>query len=222
MKLITEQIEDVKFLTEARADGTKDMFITGPFIVTEQKNKNGRIYPMESISREVQRYINEKVNTSRAYGELDHPSGPTVNLKNVSHIITELNRDGNVFVGKAKLTSTPMGNIARGLIESGASLGVSSRGMGNLIERNGASIVEDYHIATAADIVSDPSAPGAFVQGIMENVEWVMDPKAGWQAINVAENVQKHIKTYSAKEIRETAGYLFEQYLSQISKISNS
>ena len=176
MKLITEIIEDTHYITERTEDGKKNHYITGRFIVAEEKNKNGRTYPKHVLEKEVARYVREVVNAKRAFGELNHPAGPTINLDRVSHIITELNQDGNYFNGKAKITSTPMGEIARGLLESGGQLGVSTRGMGSLKESNGVMVVQpDFKLSTV-DIVSDPSGPGCFVNGIMENVEWIYDP----------------------------------------------
>lgn len=217
MKLITEQISEVKYVVEEKESGKKSFYITGPFMVANEQNLNGRIYPIEVMAEAVAKYMKEKVEAGRAFGELGHPSGPSINLDRVSHIITELKQDGNRFVGKAKLTETPMGNIAKGLMESGATLGVSSRGMGSLQEKNGVMYVQpDYFIATAADIVADPSAPGAFVQGIMEGVEWVMDPKAGWKAIEVAEQMRRDIRRKSAREINEQKLAFFEKYLKTI------
>ena len=178
MKLIVEQIEELEFITEARETGEKDHYIHGVFLQANKRNKNGRIYPMNIMEQEVNRYMNETVKNNRAYGELGHPAGPQINLDRVSHMITELKRDGDNFIGKAKLTDTPMGNIAKGLLKSGANLGVSSRGMGSL-KPNKQGIMEvqdDFRLATAADIVADPSAPDAFVKGIMENVDWIYDP----------------------------------------------
>ena len=179
MKLITEIIEDTHYITERTEDGKKNHYITGRFIVAEEKNKNGRTYPKHVLEKEVARYVREVVNAKRAFGELNHPAGPTINLDRVSHIITELSQDGNYFNGKAKITSTPMGEIARGLLESGGQLGVSTRGMGSLKESNGVMVVQpDFKLSTV-DIVSDPSGPGCFVNGIMENVQWIYDPVNG-------------------------------------------
>ena len=174
MKLIAEQIQDVEYITEAKADGGKEMKIRGIFMQADMKNRNGRVYPMNVLSKEVARYNKEFVAEGRAFGELGHPEGPTVNLDRVSHMITKLEADGKNFVGEAKLLSTPMGEIAKALIKDGGKLGVSSRGMGSIESRGGASYVKnDFYLATAADIVADPSAPQAFVEGIMEGKEWV-------------------------------------------------
>jgi len=173
MKLITETIEEVKVISEEK-NGVKTLFIQGPFLVAETKNKNGRIYREHTLKNEVNRYNEEYVQKNRAFGELGHPDSPSINLDRVSHLITDLRQEGNIFVGKAKILETPMGKIAKSLLEGGATLGVSSRGMGSLKVENGVNVVQDdYYLATAADIVADPSAPGAFVQGIMENKEWV-------------------------------------------------
>jgi hypothetical protein len=175
MKLITEQIEDVKVLTEER-DGKKLLYIEGVFLQSELKNRNGRMYPFEVLNREVERYNEEYVKTKRALGELGHPDGPTVNLDRVSHRITSLRAEGNNFIGKAQILDTPMGNIARSLLGEGVQLGVSSRGMGSIVKQEDVNIVaDDFMLTTAADIVADPSAPDAFVNGIMEGKEWVWD-----------------------------------------------
>lgn len=175
MKLITEEIESVKVITEEK-NGTKILYITGPFLQAEVTNRNGRCYPYNILEREVNRYNQNFIQKGRALGELGHPNGPTVNLDRVSHMITSLKSEGNNFIGKAKILDTPMGNIAKSLLESGVTLGVSTRGVGSLVEKNGVKYVaDDFMLATAADIVADPSAPDAFVQGIMEGKEWVWD-----------------------------------------------
>ena len=175
MRLIKEFNESITYLTEESKDPKKpNVFIEGVFLQSDLKNKNGRVYPKEIMQREVQRYVNENVKTKRAYGELGHPDGPTVNLDRVSHMITDLREDGNNWIGKAKIMDTPMGRIVKELISEGAQLGVSSRGLGSLKEKNGINEVQgDFMLATAADIVADPSAPDAFVSGIMEGKEWV-------------------------------------------------
>ena len=175
MRLIKEFNESITYLTEESKDPKKpNVFIEGVFLQSDLKNKNGRVYPKEIMQREVQRYVDENVKTKRAYGELGHPEGPTVNLDRVSHMITSLKEDGNNWIGKAKIMDTPMGRIVKELISEGAQLGVSSRGLGSLKERNGINEVQgDFMLATAADIVADPSAPDAFVSGIMEGKEWV-------------------------------------------------
>jgi hypothetical protein len=175
MKLIKELTEEVEYITEEN-EGKKNHYIQGVFLQSEITNRNGRMYPKSVLDREVKNYNEKYIKTNRALGELGHPEGPTVNLDRVSHKITELKEDGNNFVGKAKLLDTPMGNIAKNLLGEGVKLGVSSRGMGTLKRENGASVVgEDFMLATAADIVSDPSAPDAFVEGIMEGKEWVWE-----------------------------------------------
>ena len=173
MKLIAEEINDIEYIVEEK-DGEKEMKIRGIFMQADIKNRNGRVYPMNVLKKEVDRYNKEFVAEGRAFGELGHPDGPTVNLDRVSHMVTKLEPDGKNFIGEAKLLSTPMGNIAKALIKDGGKLGVSSRGMGSLESKNGANYVKnDFYLATAADIVADPSAPKAFVEGIMEGKEWV-------------------------------------------------
>ena len=175
MKLITEQIEDVRILTEEK-NGKKLLYIEGVFLQSELTNRNGRRYPFEVLNREVERYNEEYVKTKRALGELGHPDGPTINLDRVSHRITNLRAEGNNFMGKAQILDTPMGKIAKSLLDEGVQLGVSSRGMGSIDKQEGVSIVrDDFMLTTAADIVADPSAPDAFVNGIMEGKEWVWD-----------------------------------------------
>jgi hypothetical protein len=173
MKLITEQIENIQVLTEEK-NGKKSLYISGPFLQAEVTNRNGRCYPFPILEREVLKYNKNYISQGRALGELGHPDGPTVNLDRASHMITSLKSEGNNFVGKAKILDTPMGNIAKSLLDEGVKLGVSSRGVGSLVERNGVKYVgNDFMLSTAADIVADPSAPDAFVQGIMEGKEWV-------------------------------------------------
>jgi hypothetical protein len=218
MKLITELNESVSYLTEASESGKKQHFIEGIFLQADIKNRNGRVYPINVMETEVARYVREVVNANRAYGELGHPAGPQINLDRVSHMITELRRDGKNFIGKAKITETPMGNIARGLLESGATLGVSSRGMGSLKESNGVMVVQsDYHIATAADIVADPSAPNAFVQGIMENVEWIYDPVKDTWLEEKLDNVKKTVHKMSKRQLEEKKLAIFEDYIAALS-----
>lgn len=176
VKLISEEISDVEYLTEEQEDGKKSYKIKGIFMQADLKNRNGRVYPMEILQKEVNRYNKEYIKENRAFGELGHPDGPTVNLERASHMITALYPDGKNFIGEAKILSTPMGNIVKNLMDEGAKLGVSSRGMGSLDQKNGANYVRnDFYLATAADIVADPSAPSAFVEGIMEGKEWVWD-----------------------------------------------
>ncbi len=175
MKLITEQIENVNVITEGKGD-SKKLYIEGVFLQSELKNRNGRMYPFSVLEKEVNRYNEEYVKTNRALGELGHPDGPTVNLDRVSHRITSLKSEGNNFVGRAQILDTPMGKIAKSLLEEGVKLGVSSRGMGSIDKREDCNVVmDDFMLATAADIVADPSAPDAFVNGIMEGKEWAWD-----------------------------------------------
>ena len=175
MKLITEAIENVEVITEGKG-ADKKLYIEGVFLQSEIKNRNGRMYPFSVLEKEVNRYNEEYVKTSRALGELGHPDGPTVNLDRVSHRITSLTAEGNNFIGRAQIMNTPMGNIARSLLEDGVKLGVSSRGMGSIDKREDCGVVmDDFMLATAADIVADPSAPDAFVNGIMEGKEWAWD-----------------------------------------------
>ena len=214
MKLITETVEAVKMITEEK-NGVKSLFIQGPFLVAEKKNRNGRIYPVETLSKEVKRYDEDYVQKNRAFGELGHPDSPTINLDRVSHLITNLKQEGNVWIGKAKILETPMGKIAKSLMEGGATLGVSSRGMGSLKNENGVNVVQDdYYLATAADIVADPSAPGAFVQGIMEGKEWVWDNGIVKELdVNAYYNQIKNVKQ---KQIDEISLKIFENFLSKL------
>ena len=176
MKLITETIEDIEVLTEANTKGGKDYKIKGVFMQADIKNRNGRVYPVATLGKEVQRYTTEYINKRRAFGELGHPDGPTVNLERVSHMITSLKPEGKNFVGEAKIMDTPYGKIVKNLIDEGAQLGVSSRGMGSIQSTGQGNVVgKDFYLETAADIVADPSAPDAFVEGIMEGKEWVWD-----------------------------------------------
>jgi len=175
MKLISEHFSDeVEYITEQSDDGKKNYKLKGVFLQAEIKNRNGRVYPFEVLEKEVDRYNKEFINENRAYGELGHPEGPTVNLDKVSHMVTSLKPDGKNFVGEAKVMSTPMGGIVKNIMDDGGKLAVSSRGMGSLTKKNGANYVnDDFYLATAADIVADPSAPNAFVDGIMEGKEWI-------------------------------------------------
>ena len=174
VKLFTEAVDEVQYITEAKEGGGKNYKIKGIFLQADIKNRNGRVYPMEILQKEVARYNKKFINESRAYGELGHPDGPTVNLERVSHMVTELYPDGKNFVGEAKIMETPMGKIVKNIMNEGGKLGVSSRGMGSLNQKNGANYVrDDFYLATAADIVADPSAPNAFVEGIMEGKEWI-------------------------------------------------
>ena len=174
VKLFSEAVEEVEYITEAKEGGGKNYKIKGIFLQADIKNRNGRVYPMEVLEKEVSRYNKKFINENRAYGELGHPEGPTVNLERVSHMVTELHPDGKNFIGEAKIMETPMGKIVKNIMNEGGKLGVSSRGMGSLNQKNGANYVrDDFYLATAADIVADPSAPNAFVEGIMEGKEWV-------------------------------------------------
>ena len=218
MKLIREEIEKVEVITEGTGKQSR-LCIRGPFLQAETVNRNGRMYPAEIMEKEVERYMSEAVNNKRAFGELGHPDGPSINLDRVSHIVTELYRDGDNWMGKAKITDTPMGNIARGLIESGGQLGVSSRGLGTLKEnRDGVQIVQDdFHLATAADIVADPSAPDAFVRGIMENKEWVIVNGLWTEQAN--DMAKKVIKKASKKQLEEAKLAVFENFLNRLARI---
>ena len=176
LKLFSEPVEDAELLIESKEDGSKNYKIRGIFMQADVKNRNGRIYAMEILQKEVSRYNKKFINENRAFGELGHPDGPTVNLERVSHMVTSLSPDGKNFIGEAKIMETPMGKIVKNLMDEGAKLGVSSRGMGSLEQKNGANYVrDDFYLATAADIVADPSAPNAFVEGIMEGREWIWD-----------------------------------------------
>jgi hypothetical protein len=195
MKLITEEIESVEIITEEK-NGVQSLYITGPFLQAEVTNRNGRCYPFTILEREVKRYHDTFIANGRALGELGHPDGPTVNLDRVSHMITSLTAEGNNFVGKAKILDTPMGNIAKSLLGEGVKLGVSSRGIGSLVEKNGVRYVaDDFMLATAADIVADPSAPDAFVQGIMEGKEWVWE--GGILKEKAAEMTRQRVESYA-------------------------
>ena len=174
VKLFSEAVENVEFITEAKENGGKNYKIRGIFMQADVKNRNGRVYPMEILEKEVTKYNKNFIKENRAFGELGHPEGPTVNLERVAHMITKLHPDDKNFIGEAKIMDTPMGKIVKNLMDEGAKLGVSSRGMGSLDSKNGANYVrDDFYLATAADIVADPSAPNAFVEGIMEGKEWV-------------------------------------------------
>ena len=214
VKLISESIaQDVEYITEEQGNGKKSYKIKGVFMQAEIKNKNGRVYPEEILTKEVARYNKEFINENRAYGELGHPEGPTINLERASHMITALYADGQNFIGEAKILATPMGEIVKTLMDEGAKLGVSSRGMGSLEERkNGASYVrDDFYLATAADIVSDPSAPSAFVEGIMEGKEWVWNHGALMEAemVEMKERINTRVrKKQSLEQNLEFAKFL--------------
>jgi hypothetical protein len=214
MKLIIEDIRDVKVLTEEK-NGVKSLYITGPFLVGEQKNRNGRMYSKTILEREAKRYTEEYISKNRAFGELGHPDSPSINLDRVSHLIVNLKQEGANFIGKAKILETPMGKIAKSLLEGGAQLGVSSRGMGSLKEVNGVNMVQDdFYLATAADIVADPSAPGAFISGIMEGKEWVWDNGI----VREVDVVQMYddIKKARSKQIEDISIRIFENFMSKL------
>lgn len=216
MKLITEEIESVEFIVEDR-NGKKSMYIEGVFLQADIANRNKRMYPMDTLRKEVQRYNETFVQKGRALGELGHPDGPTVNLDRVSHKITSLKENGTNFIGKAKLLDTPMGNIAKSLIGEGVKLGVSSRGMGSLrMTDQGVNVVEsDFMLATAADIVADPSAPDAFVDGIMEGKDWVME--GGIIREKIVEKTYKQINTLvDERSLQENKLKLFKNFLSNL------
>ena len=216
MKLITEEISNVKFITEGKGS-KKKMYIEGVFLQGDLKNRNGRMYPVNTLAKEVNRYNEAFVAKGRALGELGHPDGPTVNLDRVSHKITSLRQEGNNFVGKAQILNTPMGKIASSLLDEGVTLGVSSRGVGSLRESsNGCKVVgEDFMLATAADIVADPSAPDAFVSGIMEGKEWVWE--GGILREQLASQTKKHINTLvDQKVLEEHKLNLFNEFLSNL------
>jgi hypothetical protein len=215
MKLISEIVEDVQIITEGTS---KDLFIEGIFLQSEITNRNGRVYPKSVMEREVGRYMKEYVEAKRAFGELGHPEGPTINLDRVSHMITSLKEDGNNYVGRAKIMNTPMGNIVKNLIDGGAKLGVSSRGLGSLKTTTEGinEVQDDFFLATAADIVADPSAPDAFVQGIMENKEW-MFINGSWTYQNMDET-RKMIEETKTRQLQEVKIRAFEKFLNSISK----
>ena len=212
LKLISEEIQDVEYITEQKEGGKKDYKLKGIFMQADIKNRNGRIYPMEVLQKEVNRYNKEHIKEKRAFGELGHPEGPTINLERASHMITALKPDGKNFIGEAKVLATPMGEIVKNLMDEGAKLGVSSRGMGSLNQKNGANYVRnDFYLATAADIVADPSAPNAFVQGIMEGKEWVWDNGAlvEEELIRMKKRINENIrKKHANQDALEFAKFL--------------
>lgn len=213
MKLIKEISQELNYLTEASENGKKGIYIEGIFMQADRENKNGRMYPKSIMEKELGRY-QSLIKEKRSLGELGHPPNPTINLNNVSHLITNLRFEGSDIVGKAKVLDTPMGKIAQNFIEEGVRLGVSSRGLGSLKERNGINEVQDdFHLATV-DIVADPSAPDAFVQGIMESAEWILE-NGVWKTVDV-ENAQKHIKQTSKKNLSEAKLEVFQRFLNSI------
>ena len=214
MKLITEQIEDVQILTEEK-DGKKLLYIEGVFLQSELTNRNGRRYPFDVLNREVERYNEEYVKTKRALGELGHPDGPTINLDRVSHRIVSLRAEGHNFMGKAQILDTPMGKIAKSLLDEGVQLGVSSRGMGSIDKQEGVSVVrDDFMLTTAADIVADPSAPDAFVNGIMEGKEWVWE--GGLLREKQIQEMKDSINRASKIELEEKMLQAFDRFLSNL------
>lgn len=216
MKLITETIDDVKYLTEASEDGKKKLYVEGTFLVAERVNRNNRMYKMDTLKREVQRYTEEFIKTNRALGELGHPDTPSINLERVSHKIISLSEDGNTFYGKALVLDTPYGNIVKNFIDNEVNIGVSSRALGSLaMTKEGYSLVQDdLRLATAADIVADPSAPGAFVNGIMENKEWMFVD--GVFSEMEFDQAKKQIKEASYAQLENVALKIFEQYLRKL------
>lgn len=215
MKLFTERVEEVKIIQEDNENGEKSFFIEGIFMQGDITNRNGRMYPKEVLIKETQRYDKEMVQKNRAFGELGHPNGPTINLERVSHKITELKPDGPNIIGKAKIMETPYGTIVKNLMKENCELAVSSRGMGSLKDNNGTMQVQgDFHLATAADIVADPSAPDAFVRGIMEGVEWV-NIDGSWKAQQVVEEILE-TGNRSVKELKEQQLKLFDKFLKSL------
>ncbi len=215
MKLITETIEDIEVLTEATTNGGKSYKIRGVFMQADIKNRNGRVYPVETLAKEVKRYTSEFINKKRAFGELGHPDGPTVNLERVSHMITSLKPEGKNFVGEAKIMDTPYGKIVKNLIDEGAQLGVSSRGMGSIQQSQGRNVVgRDFYLATAADIVADPSAPDAFVEGIMEGKEWVWDN--GMLKSKSVEEYKEEMERTKRQELAEVKSKIFTDFINKL------
>ena len=211
MKLITETIENIEVLTEQNANGKKDYKIKGVFMQADIKNRNGRVYPVATLAKEVKRYNEQFINKKRAFGELGHPDGPTVNLERVSQMITSLKPEGKNFVGEAKIMDTPYGKIVKNLIDEGAQLGVSSRGMGSI---QSSTVGKDFYLATAADIVADPSAPDAFVEGIMEGKEWVWDN--GVLKSMEVEKYKQEIENTRRAELAEAKASIFNDFLSKL------
>ena len=215
MKLIREEIETAKVTITEGKNGKKSHFIEGVFLQGEIKNRNGRMYPISTLQREAASYNEKYITKGRALGELGHPDGPTINLDRVSHLITSLKQEGNNYVGKARLLDTPMGNIAKNLIDEGVKLGVSSRGLGTIRERDGVKVVmDDFMLATAADIVADPSAPDAFVNGIMEGKEWIYNN--GSVQEQTVEQIKKRIDNAALNQMEEVKLSAFNQFLQQL------
>ena len=214
MKLISEEVTNAEYLIEEK-NGKKEYKIRGVFLQSNVKNRNGRVYPREILVREVNRYTKEFINKNRAFGELGHPDGPTVNLERVCHMVKSLTPDGDNFIGEAKIMDTPYGKIVKGLIDEGAQLGVSSRGMGSVVERNGVNYVkDDFYLATAADIVADPSAPDAFVEGIMESKEWVWEN--GILKEKEIEAWKNQVRMARQRSLEEVKIKVFESFLKKV------
>lgn len=214
MKLISEALQEVQFMTE-EVSGLKQYYISGIFMQANQKNRNGRVYPSDILEREVKRYSDTYITSNRAFGELGHPDGPTINLDRVSHMIKELYKDGDNFIGKAKIMDTPMGKIVKNLMDEGATLGVSSRGMGSLKQSQGVNVVQsDFYLSTAADIVADPSAPDAFVDGIMEGKEWIWDN--GVLKESTIGEYKKIIESASSIQLEEVKIRLFSDFIQKL------
>lgn len=224
MKLIKETVEDIQYLKEANENGEKNYYIEGIIMQGDIKNRNGRIYPKAVLMKETARYNQNYVVKKRAFGELGHPAGPTINLDRASHLFTELREDGSNIVGKAKIMDTPMGKIVKNIIDEGGQLGISSRGMGSIAKRKDGimEVQNDFMLATAGDIVADPSAPEAFVNGIMEGVEFYYDIASGtWQAQQEFDKIEEEIKKtarYSVKELEEKATVLFDRFLKSLTE----
>jgi len=223
--LIKEIVEDVQYITEATEDGKgKNYFIEGIIMQGDIKNRNGRMYPSNVLAKEMKRYNEVYVSKNRAYGELGHPAGPTINLDRVSHMFTELKQDGSNIVGRAKIMETPMGKIVKNLIDEGGLVGISSRGMGSIKQnKNGImEVQDDFMLATAGDIVADPSAPEAFVKGVMEGVEWIYDvASSSWQMANAFDQIEEEIREtakVSTRELEVKAAALFEKFVRSLSK----
>lgn len=216
MKLFTELVEEVKYLVEDKGNGKKDYYIEGIFLQGDIKNRNGRVYKSDTLSKEIKRYNEEYVKQNRAFGELGHPSGPTINLERVSHLIKSIDQDGSNFIGRAKIMDTPYGNIVKNLMSEGAKLGVSSRGMGTLKQNNEGvmEVQDDFFLATAADIVADPSAPDAFVRGIMEGVEWVWDN--GILKAQQIEEMKREIQRTPSRRLEEAKLNAFKYFIQSL------
>ncbi len=216
MKLIKEHTEEVRLIVEAKDGGkAKDYFIEGVFLQSNMQNRNKRMYPKAIMEKEVDRYTKEYINKNRAFGELGHPDSPTINLDRACMMIKSLKAEGNDWVGKAKILDTPYGKIVKSLIDEGAQLGVSSRGLGSIVQKNGVNVVQDdFMLATAADIVADPSAPNAFVEGIMEGKEWIYN--ASTKSWMIAEQIKSDIRKMSAKQVAGNQARMFEAFLNSL------